>query len=106
VQAAVQERLAPLLSSSPALIYTFEMRRTFWPTFVSDNIKRVFGYDTHKYLENANFWWERPTRSTNIAPDLGCPRSGAATSRATARFQGMQQCCAILRSEARGDIGR
>jgi adenylate cyclase len=59
VQAAVQERLAQLLSSSPTVIYSFEVRGTFWPTFVSDNIKRVFGYDTRDYLENADFWRER-----------------------------------------------
>src|SRR5215471_4720901 len=59
VQAAVQERLTRLLSSSPAVIYSFEVRGTFWPTFVSDNIKRVFGYDTREYLENADFWRER-----------------------------------------------
>src|SRR5262245_5012084 len=59
VQAAVQERLTRLLSSSPAVIYIFEVRETFWPTFVSDNIKRVFGYDTREYLENADFWRER-----------------------------------------------
>src|SRR5215471_7722396 len=59
VQAAVQERLTRLLSSSPAVIYSFEVRETFWPTFVSDNIKRVFGYDTREYLENADFWRER-----------------------------------------------
>jgi PAS domain S-box-containing protein len=59
VQAVVQERLAQLLSSSPAVIYSFDVRGTFWPIFVSDNIKRVFGYDPRDYLENPNFWRDR-----------------------------------------------
>ena len=59
IQAALQERLARLLSSSPAVIYSFEARGAFGPTFVSDNIKRVFGYDPRDYLENSDFWRER-----------------------------------------------
>jgi adenylate cyclase len=59
MQAAVQERLARLLSSSPAVIYSFEARGAFGPTFVSDNIKRVFGYDPRDYLENSDFWRQR-----------------------------------------------
>ena len=59
VRGAVQQRLAQLLGSSPAVIYSFEARGTFGPTFVSDNIKRVFGYDTRDYLENPDFWRDR-----------------------------------------------
>src|SRR5262245_20065914 len=59
VQAAVQERLTRLLSASPSVIYSFEVRGTFRPTFVSDNIKRAFGYDPRDYLENRNFWRDR-----------------------------------------------
>src|SRR5262245_58354696 len=43
-QAAAQERLKQLLSSSPAVIYSFKARGDFAPTFVSENIKDVFGY--------------------------------------------------------------
>jgi adenylate cyclase len=57
MQAAAQERLAQLLGLSPAVIYSFEVRGT--PTFVSDNIKRVLGYERRDYLENPNFWRER-----------------------------------------------
>jgi adenylate cyclase len=56
-QAAVQERLALLLGLSSAVIYSFEVRGT--PTFVSDNIKRVLGYEPRDYLGNPNFWRER-----------------------------------------------
>jgi adenylate cyclase len=57
MQAAAQERLAQLLGLSAAVIYSFEVRGT--PTFVSDNIKRVLGYEPLDYLENPNFWRER-----------------------------------------------
>src|SRR5260370_31145695 len=43
-RAAAQDRLARLLSSSPAVIYSFEAKGDFAPTFVSENIRRVFGY--------------------------------------------------------------
>src|SRR5262249_25578099 len=59
VRAAVQKRLGELLGSSPAVIYSFEARGAFGPTFVSDNIKRVFGYDPRDYLENPDFWRDR-----------------------------------------------
>ena len=38
-------------------MYSFEARGT--PTFVSDNIKRVLGYEPRDYLDNPNFWRER-----------------------------------------------
>ena len=50
VQAAAQERLARLLSSSPAVIYSFKATGDFAPTFVSDNISDVFGYAPGEYL--------------------------------------------------------
>jgi adenylate cyclase len=59
MQAAVQKRLAQLLGLSPAVIYSFEVRGALSPTFVSDNIKRVFGYEPRDYLENPNFWRDR-----------------------------------------------
>ena len=59
VQAAAQERLARLLSSSPAVIYSFRATGDFGPTFVSDNIAAVFGYATSQYMEDPNFWRDR-----------------------------------------------
>jgi PAS domain S-box-containing protein len=55
-QAAAQRRLALLLSSSPAVIYSFKATGDFAPTFVSENIDTVFGYAPGEYLENADFW--------------------------------------------------
>ena len=59
VQAAAQERLARLLSSSPAVIYSFKATGDFAPTFVSDNINGVFGYAPSEYLEDPSFWRDR-----------------------------------------------
>ena len=59
VQAAAQERLARLLSSSPAVIYSFKATGDFAPTFVSDNIIGAFGYVPAQYLEDPSFWRDR-----------------------------------------------
>ena len=59
VEAAAQQRLERLLSSSPAVVYSFAARGDFGPIFVSENLKRVFGYQPHEYMENGNFWRER-----------------------------------------------
>ena len=58
-QAAAQERLKRLLSSSPAVIYSFKATGDFAPTFVSDNISDVFGYAPAEYLEDPSFWRDR-----------------------------------------------
>jgi adenylate cyclase len=59
VKTAARERLGRLLSSSPAVIYSFKASGDFAPTFVSDNIGTVFGYTPVEYLENPSFWRER-----------------------------------------------
>jgi len=59
VKAAAQERLVRLLTSSPAVIYSFKASGDFAPTFVSDNIGTVFGYTPAEYLENPAFWRDR-----------------------------------------------
>ena len=59
VQAAAQQRLAQLLSSSPAVIYSFKATDDYAPTFVSENINTVFGYAPSEYLENPSFWRDR-----------------------------------------------
>jgi adenylate cyclase len=48
-----------LLSSSPAVIYSFKATGDFAPTFVSDNIMGVFGYAPAEYLEDPSFWRDR-----------------------------------------------
>jgi adenylate cyclase len=58
-QAAAQERLAQLLSASPAVIYSFKASGDFAPTFISDNIIDVFGYAPAEYLRDPSFWRDR-----------------------------------------------
>src|SRR5215831_6454193 len=59
VQSAAQERVARLLSTSPAVVYSFKATGDFAPTFVSDNIIDVFGYAPAEYLEDPLFWRDR-----------------------------------------------
>jgi PAS domain S-box-containing protein len=59
VQDAAQQRLGKLLSSSPAVIYSFKASGDYAPTFVSDNIRTIFGYEPSEYLENPSFWRDR-----------------------------------------------
>jgi PAS domain S-box-containing protein len=56
---AAQDRIGRLLSSAPAVIYSFKATGDFAPTFVSQNIETLFGYGTNEYLENPNFWRDR-----------------------------------------------
>ena len=44
-----------LLAASPAIIYSFEAKEDYLPTFVSDNIKKMFGYEPSEYLEDPRF---------------------------------------------------
>jgi PAS domain S-box-containing protein len=56
---ATPERLARLLSASPAVIYGFKATADFAPTFISDNITSVFGYTPADYLADPPFWRDR-----------------------------------------------
>src|SRR5262249_13679430 len=56
---AAQDRSGRLLSSAPAVIYSYKATGDFAPTFVSQNISERLGYDPHEYLENADFWRSR-----------------------------------------------
>jgi len=56
-KAAAHTRLARLLASSPAVIYSYKASGDFRPTFVSQNIRDWLGYEPEQYLENPDFWW-------------------------------------------------
>jgi PAS domain S-box-containing protein len=58
-KATAHTRLLNLLAASPAVIYSFEAKGDFRPTFISPNIKEVLGYDPHEYLEHPDFWRSR-----------------------------------------------
>ncbi len=53
---AAQVRLAHLLSSAPAIIYSFDANPPYTPTFISKNLKDLLGYEPYEYLEDPNFW--------------------------------------------------
>jgi PAS domain S-box-containing protein len=56
VLVAAQDRIGHLLSSAPAVIYSYKAAGDFAPTFVSQNIKDWLGYDPEEYLANPDFW--------------------------------------------------
>ena len=88
VQAAAQERLGRLLSSSPAVIYSFKATGDFAPTFVSNNIIDVFGYAPAEYLQDPCFWRDRvhPDDLARVEKAIstffqnGVPRGGVSLS--------------------------
>jgi two-component system cell cycle sensor histidine kinase/response regulator CckA len=51
-----QLRLERLLASSPAAIYTCEAQENFAPTYISDNVKGLVGWEPRQFLENPRFW--------------------------------------------------
>ena len=56
---AAQIRLTHLLTASPAVLYSFEATGHNAPTFVSDNIRDLLGYEPAEYLEGPSFWTDR-----------------------------------------------
>ena len=53
---SADDHLSRLLSVSPSVIYSFLATGSFAPSFVSDNLTRIFGYTPREYLENPEFW--------------------------------------------------
>jgi len=50
-----KQRLTYLLAASPAIIYSFEAKKDYLPTFISENIKNILGYEPSEYLEDPRF---------------------------------------------------
>ena len=57
--AAANDRVQHLLARSPAVIYAFEASGDYRPTFISQNIKELLGYEREEYLESPEFWRSR-----------------------------------------------
>jgi len=53
---AIKARLEHLLASGPAAIYYFEAGGIFAPTYISDNVKELVGWEPRQFLENPRFW--------------------------------------------------
>jgi PAS domain S-box-containing protein len=56
---AAQTRLTHLMSTSPSVLYSFEAKGEYAPTFVSENVRELLGYEPSEYLEGPAFWLER-----------------------------------------------
>jgi PAS domain S-box-containing protein len=63
MKVSTEVRLRQILSSSPAIIYTCRAGGDYSATFVSDNFSHRFGYASHEFLNQPNFW------RNNIHPD-------------------------------------
>ena len=70
---ASRARFDLLLHGAPAVVYSFEAGGSYAPTFVSENIKRVLGYEPDQYLKDSDFW-----RSRVHPADLPGVEAGAA----------------------------
>ena len=53
---AAQNRLVHVLISSPSVIYSFKASGDYGPTFISDNVRDLLGYEPNDYLESPDFW--------------------------------------------------
>jgi PAS domain S-box-containing protein len=49
-------RLEHLLASGPAAIYACKAEGNFAPTYISDNVKGLVGWEPRQFLENPRFW--------------------------------------------------
>ncbi|MEG4959929.1 MULTISPECIES: PAS domain S-box protein [unclassified Microcoleus] len=53
---ATTNRLNFLLNYSPVVIFSSKVDGEYGPTFISENIKDVIGYETKEFLEQSGFW--------------------------------------------------
>ncbi len=56
---ATKYRLQHLLISSPAVIYAFEPMGSHTITFVSENVRNRFGFESRQFLDDRDFWASR-----------------------------------------------
>jgi len=70
--ASANARINHVLASSPAVLYSFEATGNYAPTFISENVQEVFGYEPREYLEDRNFVPDRihPDDAARIGSDL------------------------------------
>jgi PAS domain S-box-containing protein len=70
---AARNRLSQLLAAAPAVIYSFKAHGDYGPSFVSQNIRQLLGYEPSEYLENADFWVSRvhPDDAQRVMAEVG-----------------------------------
>lgn len=51
-----EAHLSQVLSSSPVVIYTAKAEGDYALTYVSENVKELFGYSAEQYFEDPGFW--------------------------------------------------
>ncbi|MCJ2122463.1 response regulator [Methylobacterium sp. J-077] len=56
---ATQGRLTYLLTASPSMICSFEVGGRNAPTFISENVRDLLGYEPSDYLAGPEFWLDR-----------------------------------------------
>ena len=54
-----QGRLTYLLTASPSMICSFEVGGQNAPTFISENVRDLLGYEPEDYLSGPEFWLDR-----------------------------------------------
>src|SRR5271166_3617369 len=65
-QNAAIARLLELVASSPAVIYSYEAKGSFWPTFVGPNIKTLLGYEPDEYLAHPDYLSEVEAETVHL----------------------------------------
>ncbi|MCG3200882.1 MAG: Sensor histidine kinase RcsC [Gammaproteobacteria bacterium] len=50
-----QARINHILALSPVVLYSFKASGDYAPTFISQNVREIFGYEPREYLEDRNF---------------------------------------------------
>ncbi|MFQ4136925.1 PAS domain S-box protein [Nodosilinea sp. PGN35] len=54
----LRDRLSFLLDSSPAVIYSVEPTGSYRPTFISQNLRDILGYESEAFMANFTDWRE------------------------------------------------
>src|SRR5262249_39220524 len=57
--AAARDGIEHLLARSPAVIYSFKASGDHAPTFISQNVRDLLGYEREEYLNSVDFWRSR-----------------------------------------------